>query len=69
MYDVYVCMRWHLCVCAHVYVCEMALLCMTKSRLAIRVLNYCRARVNVKRLNDVTLMKARGCIACTLSGC
>ena len=39
-----------------------------KSRLAIRVLNYCRARVNAKRLNDVTLMKARGCIACTLSG-
>ena len=27
-----------------------------KSRLAIRVLNYCRPRINAKRLNDVTLL-------------
>ena len=26
-----------------------------KSRLAIRVLNYCRPRINAKRLNDVRL--------------
>ena len=28
----------------------------SKSRLAIRVLNYCRPRINAKRLNDVTLL-------------
>ena len=28
-------------------------MCLTKSRLAIRVLNYCRPHINAKRLNDV----------------
>ena len=40
-----------------------------KSRLAIRVLNYCKPRINAKRLNDVTASEARGFITCTLSGC
>ena len=40
-----------------------------KSRLAIRVLNYCKPRINAKRLNDVTATEARGFITCTLSGC
>ena len=41
----------------------------SKSRLAIRVLNYCKPRINAKRLNDVTATEARGFITCTLSGC
>ena len=40
-----------------------------KSRLAIRVLNYCKPRINAKRLNDVTATEARAFITCTLSGC
>ena len=40
-----------------------------KSRLAIRVLNYCKPCINAKRLNDVTVTEARGFITCTLSGC
>ena len=46
-----------------------AYLVCTKSRLAIRVLNYCKPRINAKRLNDVTATEARGFITCTLSGC
>ena len=41
----------------------------TKSRLAIRVLNYCKPHINAKRLNDVMATEARGFITCTLSGC
>ena len=41
----------------------------TKSRLAVRVLNYCKPRINAKRLNDVTATEAREFITCTLSGC
>ena len=40
-----------------------------RSRLAIRVLNYCKPRINAKRLNDVTATEASGFIICTLSGC
>ena len=46
----------------------LTMLSVTKSRLAIRVLNYCKPRINVKRLNDVMAMEAHGFITCTLSG-
>ena len=45
------------------------LLYIIKSRLAIRVLNYCKPRINAKRLNDVTATEARGFITYTLSWC
>ena len=47
----------------------MKLYVQNKSRLAIRVLNNCKPRINAKRLNDVTATEVRGFITCTLSGC
>ena len=48
------------CTCIYYYI-----IIYIKSRLAIRVLNYCKPRINAKRLNDVTATEARGFITCT----